>query len=196
MTRSLFADRVFSTLDAILRIACVGVLLSVFAPGSLRADDLDLRGSVPSDSASSAPPLRVVASDEELSCLAEALYFEARSESVAGQIAVAEVIMNRVESDAYPDSVCDVVHQGYDQSKHRLYRCQFSYYCDGRSEKIGERDRYENIRALAWQLLTTDNWSVTEGATHFHASYVNPRWAARMEKIGRVGRHVFYRPKS
>lgn len=141
------------------------------------------------------PPPAASASDAEIDCLAEAMYFEARGENVPGKVAVAEVILNRRDSPHYPDTVCEVVHQGYDPAAPRLHRCQFSYYCDGKPEAYGNREKLEGIRALAWGLLRGGARPLTGGATHFHATYVEPSWARRMEKVRAVDSHVFYRSR-
>jgi len=123
-------------------------------------------------------------------CLAEALYFEARGEGIDGQIAVAEVILNRVDSARYPDTVCDVIYQGTGA----LHRCQFSYACDGRKEVIGEPRAYERVGKIAALMLEDDApRSLTGGATHYHTKSVNPRWAKVYPRTVTIGYHHFYR---
>ncbi len=139
-------------------------------------------------------PVAQGASEEDLACLAEAMYFEARSENIAGKVAVAEVILNRRDSHLFPDTVCEVVHQGYNPVSPRLHRCQFSYYCDGKPEAVGNWEEYESIRALAWGMLRGGTRPLTAGATYFHATYVRPSWARKMEEVRTVDTHVFYRP--
>jgi spore germination cell wall hydrolase CwlJ-like protein len=124
------------------------------------------------------------------SCLAEALYFEARGEGLDGQIAVAEVILNRVDSQKYPDSVCDVVRQGADSKG-----CQFSYMCDGRKEDIGNRKVYERMGKIAWLMLAGKPRTLTDEALYFHATSVSPSWSRIFERTARIGGHIFYRPK-
>ena len=124
----------------------------------------------------------------ELHCLAEAIYFEARGEKRIGRQAVAEVIINRVESDMFPDTICEVVTQGGDNR----YKCQFSYNCDGLLESISEKDVYAEITTLAHQVLRGKRKPIVGGATHFHATWVNPRWSRKLEKTAEIGRHVFY----
>lgn len=131
--------------------------------------------------------------EEPLVCLTEAIYFEARSENIAGKVAVAEVILNRRDSARFPDTVCAVVHQGYNPAKPKRHRCQFSYYCDGNEENVYNLDEYEAIRALAWSLLRSGERPLTGGATHYHATYVKPFWARKMEMVRVVDSHVFYR---
>ena len=126
----------------------------------------------------------------EWGCLAEALYFEARGEDVRGQLAVAEVILNRVDSERYPDTVCDVVTQGADSSG-----CQFSYMCDGRKEHIANRIAYERLGKLAWLMLAGKPRTLTDEALYFHATSVRPSWSRTYVRTAQIGRHVFYRPK-
>ena len=132
-------------------------------------------------------------SDEsELLCLAQAIYFEARGEPELGQRAVGQVILNRVASPRYPDTICGVVHQ----NAHLRNRCQFSYVCDGQPEVITETARWREILSLARGLfacrdpLTAKN--VLWTSTHYHADYVSPTWAKALRPTGRVGSHLFY----
>lgn len=122
-------------------------------------------------------------------CLAEAIYFEARSEPVAGQRAVAEVILNRVESRAYPNSVCRVIGQG----AHKRNRCQFSYNCDGIPEYISEPRAYRSAVRLAKEMLATPERPLTKGATHYHADYVSPFWSRKLTRTTKIGSHYFYK---
>ena len=127
--------------------------------------------------------------ERELHCLTEAIYYEARGESIEGQIAVAEVIMNRVESARYPDTVCGVVSQGAD----RRNACQFSYMCDGEPERMTEKNAVKRARDVAILLMKGERRDLTEAATHYHADYVNPYWAKKLERTAQHGTHVFYR---
>ncbi len=122
-------------------------------------------------------------------CLSEALYFEARGESVSGIFAVAEVIMNRVDSARYPDTVCEVVNQGTG----RKYACQFSYTCDGIAEVINEPRAYSRVGKVARLLLDGAPRQLTQGATHYHTTAVNPNWASVFPKTAAIGAHYFYR---
>lgn len=130
-----------------------------------------------------------VSGDEEWECLAEALYFEARGETVRGMFAVGEVILNRVDSDAYPDTLCAVVNQGTG----RKYACQFTYTCDGRAEVIGEQGSWENVGKVASLLLDGAPRALTGGATHYHTKAVSPSWAERFPRTASIGSHYFYR---
>ncbi|MDD9921598.1 MAG: cell wall hydrolase [Boseongicola sp.] len=123
------------------------------------------------------------------SCLAEALYFEARGESVKGMIAVAEVILNRVDDRRYPSSVCGVVNQGTGQK----FRCQFTYTCDGRPETITEKKAYELVGKVARVMMDGEPRSLTKGATHYHTKAVRPRWSRVFPRTATIGFHHFYR---
>ena len=122
-------------------------------------------------------------------CLAEALYFEARGEPLRGQIAVAEVILNRVDSKRYPNSVCGVVQQG----QHRRNACQFSYNCDGRSNRIGNKKAFNTLGKLAYVMMSGAERELTGDALYYHNNTVRPRWSRKMVKTARIGRHIFYR---
>ncbi|PTQ72607.1 cell wall hydrolase [Celeribacter persicus] len=125
----------------------------------------------------------------EWQCLSEALYFEARGESVKGQFAVAEVILNRVSSPAFPNTVCGVVHQGTGKK----YQCQFTYTCDGYSDVVREKAAYEQVAKVARLMLDGAPRSLTQGATHYHTRAVSPRWARTFAKTAQIGVHMFYR---
>ncbi len=129
--------------------------------------------------------------DEQWSCLAEALYFEARGESVKGQFAVAEVIMNRAAHSNFPESVCGVVKQGTESG--RKYQCQFTYNCDGVANKIREADAYERVGKVARMTIDGASSALTDGATHYHTKAVNPRWAQQFPRTATIGVHHFYR---
>ena len=122
-------------------------------------------------------------------CLSEALYFEARGESVKGQFAVAEVILNRVKSSKFPSSVCSVVNQGTG----KLNRCQFSYTCDGQPENIGEPAAYRNVGKIARALLDGAPRNLTVGATYYHNRTVRPRWSRVFIRTASIDGHYFYR---
>ena len=124
-----------------------------------------------------------------MSCLAEALYFEARGEPIKGQLAVGEVVLNRVEDPRYPNSICKVVNQGTG----RRFACQFTYTCDGKLETVFERDAYAISLKISKILLTTHDRKLTKGSTHYHSNYVNPKWSKNFERITKYGRHIFYR---
>lgn len=127
--------------------------------------------------------------DPQWRCLTEALYFEARGESPLGQIAVAEVILNRVDSARFPDTVCGVVRQGAKSGK----GCQFSYYCDGKKEYIANRPVYDRLGKIAWVMMQGRPRTLTGKATYYHSSSVNPRWSRTFTETARIGDHIFYR---
>ena len=133
--------------------------------------------------------LPVPKSDKQVSCLAEALYFEARGEPIKGQLAVGEVILNRVEDTRYPSSICKVVNQGTG----RRFACQFTYTCDGKLETVHERKPYEMALKIAKILMTTHDRKLTRGSTHYHSNYVDPKWSKKFERVAKFGRHIFYR---
>ncbi len=130
----------------------------------------------------------------DFACLAQAIYFEARGEPANGQLAVAQVVMNRVASQYYPNSVCDVVYQ----NQHRRNRCQFSFACDGRPERINDRHSWDRAAAISRGVLSGETMSEAVGtrATHYHANYVRPRWIRDMIKIRQIGVHIFYRVRA
>jgi spore germination cell wall hydrolase CwlJ-like protein len=126
-------------------------------------------------------------------CLAEAIYFEARGEPKRGQIAVAQVVMNRAFSGHYPNSVCSVVYQ----NAHRKLGCQFSFACDGMREVIKDADKWEQARQIAHDMLDGKLWLPEIGhSTHYHASWVYPSWVGMMKRLHKIGVHSFYRPRA
>ncbi|GGB63802.1 MULTISPECIES: cell wall hydrolase [Henriciella] len=125
----------------------------------------------------------------QMKCLAEAVYYEARSESTAGQLAVAEVIMNRVKDHRYPNTACDVVYQGAT----RTTGCQFTFTCDGALERKPRGSKWEAAKAIAAHIYLNLDEKRTAGATHYHATYVNPVWNSGLIKTSKIGTHIFYR---
>ncbi|SJZ73038.1 cell wall hydrolase [Consotaella salsifontis] len=145
----------------------------------------------PSDHSWAATPLPASAfTEKEQACLASGVYFEARGESELGQAAVAQVILNRVRNPAYPSTICGVVYQNKDWRN----RCQFSFACDGRRDRVRDDEAWEIAKRVADQVTKGEIWINDVGsATHYHATYVRPRWARAMEKVDKIGRHIFYR---
>lgn len=129
--------------------------------------------------------------DEEWQCLTEALYFEARGEPIEGQYAVAEVILNRVDHANYPDSVCDVIHEGTGER----YSCQFTYTCDGRPEEMTDARALHRLGHVARIMLDGAPRDLTGGATHYHADWVAPSWARIYPRTAEYGIHIFYRQR-
>lgn len=125
--------------------------------------------------------------DAQWQCLKTALYFEARGETLKGQFAVAEVILNRVDSPRYPKTVCGVVQQGSSKG------CQFSYACDGVKDVMREKAAADRAGRIARIMLDGAPRGLTEGATHFHTRAVRPGWAHRFPRTAQIGAHLFYR---
>jgi spore germination cell wall hydrolase CwlJ-like protein len=126
-------------------------------------------------------------------CLAEAVYFEARGEAVRGQIAVAQVVMNRVFSGYYPTTVCGVVYQ----NANRHLACQFTFACDGIRDVVTEPDMWDRAKRIARATLDGRLWLPEVGkSTHYHAYWVHPSWVHEMKKMYRTGVHTFYRPRA
>lgn len=133
-----------------------------------------------------------------LMCMAVNIYHEAGNQSMLGQIAVAQVVMNRVADSRFPDTVCEVVKEAVTYkgtNKPVLHKCQFSWYCDGKKD---EPNFESNTWSLALEhasimLTKTIVLDVTEGATHYHATYVRPAWAKTKTRTTRIDRHIFYR---
>jgi spore germination cell wall hydrolase CwlJ-like protein len=126
-------------------------------------------------------------------CLANAVYFESRGEPVRGQIAVAQVVMNRVFSDFYPDNVCDVVYQ----NARRHLACQFTFACDGIPDVVTEPEAWRRATRIAKDMLDGKLWLDEVGkATHYHAYWVRPSWVHEMKKLYKLGVHTFYRPRA
>jgi spore germination cell wall hydrolase CwlJ-like protein len=129
-------------------------------------------------------------------CLAEAIYFEARGEPAPGQMAVGQVIINRANNPAYPRKICDVVNQ----NAHRANRCQFSFRCDGKADRITEWGPWQQIlrRSALLLLCGSDCLSpdLPKGllalSTHYHAVSVSPSWSRKLKRTGQIGRHIFY----
>ena len=144
-------------------------------------------------------------------CMAKNIYHEARSDNVAGMYAVADVVLNRVNDGRYPDTVCDVVYQGpvreswktrKDETlaeEDRVYypvrhMCQFSWYCDGKKDDTNDETAWALAQEIAYKIMNYNKYKgITEGATHYHATYVNPEWAQDLALVGRIGSHIFYR---
>ena len=126
-------------------------------------------------------------------CLAEAVYFEARGEAVRGQIAVAQVVMNRTFSGFYPTTVCGVVYQ----NKHRHYACQFTFACDNVADVVREPDMWDRAKKIAKAMLDGQLWlPEVAKSTHYHAYWVHPSWVSEMKKMYKFGVHTFYRPRA
>jgi spore germination cell wall hydrolase CwlJ-like protein len=126
-------------------------------------------------------------------CLTEVIYFEARGEAVRGQIAVAQVVMNRTFSGFYPNTVCGVVYQ----NKHRHMACQFTFACDNNPDVVTEPEMWERAKKIAKAMLDGQIWlPEVDRSTHYHAYYVRPSWVNEMKRMYKFGVHTFYRPKA
>jgi spore germination cell wall hydrolase CwlJ-like protein len=148
-----------------------------------------LRGPSSATTPDQATPAEPQIDARQHACLSQAIYYEARGESQRGQAAVAEVIMNRVRSNAYPNSICGVVYQG----SHRATGCQFTFTCDG---SLGHRPRgraWERAQRVATAVMLGYTRPITQGATHYHTHAVNPVWNSGLVETVNVGSHVFYR---
>lgn len=139
----------------------------------------------------------------EAFCLAQNVYFEARNQPLAGQFAVISVTINRVHDHRFPNTICGVVYQGPHRPTWKgtgemipvRHRCQFSWYCDGLSDRIYDMETFERIFDLTIGLVdgTMTVVDITEGATHYHADYVQPAWAKTKTKTIEIEDHIFYR---
>ena len=132
----------------------------------------------------------------QVQCMALNVYYEARGSNLADKAAVADVVLNRVNDTRYPDTVCGVVKQGLQDANGNMLRnkCQFSWYCDGKHDRPQDEDRWVEAQSIAWNMVEESKYrGITEGATHYHATYVNPRWASTLQLVGRIGAHIFYR---
>jgi hypothetical protein len=127
---------------------------------------------------------------KQWACLAEAIYFEARGEPVEGQFAVAEVILNRVESPKFPNSICKVVRQGTGRKR----ACQFSYNCDGKLEYITNGAAYDQAKRVARVSMDRKTRPLTKEATYYHAAFASPSWARSFRHVTTIGVHKFYKP--
>ena len=139
--------------------------------------------------------------DRETSCLALNIYHEARGQSIAGQIAVGQVTLNRVRDKRFPNTVCEVITQGPHRPSWKgtgemipiRHRCHFSWYCDGKSDKIRQPKTYQKIFELSLILMNQDMIDITSGATHYHAYYVQPSWARTKTRTTKIEDHIFYK---
>ena len=135
-------------------------------------------------------------SQPETYCLAQNIYYEARGSTFADKVAVADVVLNRVRDTRFPNTICTVVKQSKltDAGVIRLDQCQFSWYCDGKSDDPEDARAWRESKAIAHQIHMNNKFKgITEGATHYHSLQVDPYWAEHMQFIGQIGSHVFYR---
>ena len=134
---------------------------------------------------------------DDYHCLASNIYWESRNQSLSGQVAVGQVVLNRVDNKRFPDTICNVVKQAryYPSGNIDLHDCQFSWYCDGKSDVPLEKEKefYEDAFYLAVELIEDRPMDITEGATHYHSNKVNPYWADSLKRVTRIDDHIFYR---
>lgn len=187
-------------LAAFARYTLALAVLCIPAMASAETTAIPLPKPRPADAVASTsePEVEAVEAEkptDELFCLTEAIYFEARGENERGQFAVGRVILNRVESRSYPDSICEVVYQNAE----RLNACQFSFVCDGDSNPVTEPVKWKEALSRAQALIACedrchhdDPHRTLWASTHYHADYVNPDWAAKLVRTAQVGQHIFY----
>lgn len=185
----------------------LGVFIGAFI--ALGADKLVASESVAPQVVLELPPIQVETIDdidyEGLRCLAENIYFEAGNQHTAGMVAVANVTLNRVTSTDFPDTICGVVHQGEYKPSWKdpnvnvpvLNRCQFSWWCDGKSDTVYEGVTWDKSQTVALSVylayLDGKMLDITDEALYYHANYVSPRWAKHMERTSKIGDHIFYK---
>jgi len=132
-------------------------------------------------------------------CLAQNIFFEAGNQSLEGMAAVADVTLNRVQNSRYPDTICSVVKQGLKYADGTMKRnmCQFSWYCDGKSDKVPSTSdkSWRASLTVANAILNNKHRGITSGSTHYHATYVSPNWVndIGMKRITQIGAHIFYK---
>lgn len=141
--------------------------------------------------------------DSSMYCLALNVYHEARSEPLAGQYATADVVLNRVGDSRWPNSICDVVREGpisqwwlkeHGKVVPVRHRCQFSWYCDGKEDEPKDTLKWQDAQTVAYNILQYNMFrGITEGSTHYHATYVDPSWAKRYHRTVKIDTHIFYR---
>ncbi|MFG1336688.1 cell wall hydrolase [Xanthobacter autotrophicus] len=184
------AEQGFVPLPAPRPTGAVEIATSAGAEAVEAAEDGERDGIWPS------PAQRLSLAGEQLAraqkCLAEAIYFESRGEPKRGQVAVAQVIVNRVFSGYYPNDVCGAVYQ----NAHRHLACQFTFACDNVRDVVREPDMWVQAKDIAADMLDGKLWLTSVGrATHYHAYWVHPSWVREMRKLDRIGVHTFYRPR-
>ena len=133
---------------------------------------------------------------DEVKCLALNIYHEARNQPLVGKLAVAQVTINRVNDNRFPNSLCAVVMQGFYYNKSPIKnKCQFSWWCDGKSDKPKDKVSWQQIQILAYDIHTGffNGIDLVHGATHYHASYVKPYWINKKKKVKVIADHVFYK---
>lgn len=175
--------------------ALVAIVLTVVRFNSPDTDEPKIVEGVPEQIATVKKSLIVT---EDIECLAINTYHEARDQSIAGQMAVMMVVLNRVKSPYFPSTICDVVTDGptYVNWKGNTWpvrdKCQFSWYCDGMSDTATDIESYKRIKKLANYVAISNNYDYTEGSTHYHADYVKPEWRKELRRVVQIDSHIFY----
>ena len=166
----------------------LGLFLTALLAGcaSAKAPAIDERGSDSFSTPTIERTGRLVTQAQR--CMALAMYWEARGEGRNGMVAVGSVVLNRVEDGRFPNTVCDVVYEGGETPP-----CQFSWWCDGKSDRPRDRDSWHQALRIAGELLLDPPPDPTGGSLYFHASGVYPRWSRSLMRTARIGSHVFYR---
>lgn len=183
--------------EKILSLIVLFSMPTAIAVGNLSYDDVPVEQPVLEEIV-----VQEVIDPDELFCMSQNIYFEARNESDEGKRAVAHVTLNRVESPEFPDTVCDVVYQAR-LSQWHLQRgrevplrnqCQFSWYCDGQSDVIHNWEKFEDIMDISKAVMRGEYEDNTHGSTYYHANYVRPRWSRVFTQVAMIDTHIFYRP--
>lgn len=180
-----------AVLEKIVQDGTRSVQLAAFTPRVKALSELEDAPAHSDDQ----PGARSMIDAAESRCLAIGIYHEARGEPKVGQVAVGQVIMNRVRSNYYPDTPCGVVFQNADKK----HRCQFSFACDGRSDEPQDFKAWARAVEIADMLVQGDESSLDEDlaiSTHYHATSVRPNWAAKLRRTGQIGKHIFYFSKA
>lgn len=201
-----------------MRLLPIGLsLIMLFSAGSLSAADLALKQQVAENKAEvleqnvategtkvkpvpsemiTKPEVQAVdpsgekALDDTITCLARTIYWEARGEDAAGREAIANVVMNRLGHEGFPETVCAVVTEGKEQGA-----CQFSWWCDGHGDDAKEAQAYASAKEISRKALNRQLGDRTKGAFYFHHRNVTPSWSTEYIKTAEVGEHIFYKPK-
>ena len=175
--------KVTSNVKKLSLVIGIGLLLGIFYYISEAKEEVDVQ---------------TMEAESQL-CLAKNIYFEARDQGLASQMAVSLVVLNRVNDRRYPNTICDVIYQGPTYAWKPKFpvrnKCQFSWYCDGKSDKPKEKKAWDSALEIASLILYSPKGLIdfTEGATHYHATHILPHWAAHLIKVGRIEDHIFYR---
>jgi len=141
--------------------------------------------------------LEIEDNKKQIMCMAKNIFFEAASESTAGKLAVAQVVFNRVKSEYFPNTVCEVIEEAkrYSNGFPKRNQCQFSWYCDGKVDEPREGRLWTKSQELAEHIFKyKDKYiDITDGATHYHAKYIaDPRWARADSRTASIDQHIFF----